>query len=945
MKATATRVLVIFLLICCQSFAMGQTSNRFYLPASVTANDYQLHKMIIKIKPEHASKCFSSVINIPRLQEVFNKLGVSSVQKKFPQIKSADKKLNNSGQAYADLSLIYDLDFQSNLSIENAINQLLQTGDVVYAQPSYLVKPLDFIPNDPLNFNQYHLAIIQAYKAWDFYKGDTNTVIGIPDWGTDIDHPDLVNNIKYNHNDPIDGIDNDNDGYIDNFRGWDMGDNDNNPQGNITHGAFVDGMASAQTDNNIGLSGTGFLCKFLPIKICDSNNIGIRAYEGIVYAVEHGCSVVNCSWGDTFYTGPFGQDVIDYATINKGAMVVAACGNNNNTGLFFPAAYNYVLSVAGSGSTDVKWSGSSYGYTVDITAPGENVWSTYDGGTYGSSSGTSFASPIVSGCAALLRSRFPNLTGLQIGELIKVSADVIDTIPSNLPYKDLLGSGRVNMYKALFDTVHPSIKFMNQMITDADGNGYFTKNDTLIIKGDFLNYLAVSSSNLKVTMHCLSANTVMIDSVANLGVINTLQTINNNAQPFKVYLKPSLANNEELIFKLTFTDNNYRAVQYFYLEVNLNYLNIDTNRIATTLGSEGMIGYNDANSLQGLGFRFNHGETMLYMGGFIAGKSASQVSDAIYSATMGFDHDFHSLQNIHKINNPTLADYEAYGEFNDASAGANAINLLIKQHAFAWTTAPNDKFVIVQYTLINKDVSDINNLYAGLYMDWDNWNPSKNRISFDAVNKLGYCFSIDGGDYTGISFLSSGGYFHYGFDNDGANGSININDGFSDLEKYTTLKTARNDAGMAATGNNVSQLMSSGPYNLLPNDSVVLAFALIGGDNLSDLQNSASAALHSFYQTGIAENSNDTDPKVVLFQNQPNPFGQSTQISFYLSKDLNVELSFTDICGNTKTTVYSGNLSSGMHTFTIADKLSPGIYIYSLSCEQGCYKKKMCVVK
>jgi serine protease len=124
-----------------------------------------------------------------------------------------------------------------------------------------------------------------------------------------------------------------------------MGENDNNPTGTITHGTFVAGLSSATPDNNIGISGTGFLCKFLPIKVCNANNEGTMTYESIVYAVEHGCSIINCSWGGTFYTGQYGQDVIDYATINKDALVVAACGNDNNSVSFFPASYNLIRST------------------------------------------------------------------------------------------------------------------------------------------------------------------------------------------------------------------------------------------------------------------------------------------------------------------------------------------------------------------------------------------------------------------------------------------------------------------------------------------------------------------------------------------------------------------------------------------------------------------------
>ncbi|GAI36367.1 unnamed protein product, partial [marine sediment metagenome] len=130
--------------------------------------------------------------------------------------------------------------------------------------PHYLPELL-YTPDDPLNIYQYYLDTIKAYDAWEICKGDSNIVIGITDTGVDIDHEDLQGNIYYNYNDPINGIDDDNDGFIDNFRGWDLGENDNNPQWEINdHGVVVTGIAGARTDNGIGISGVGFKSRFLP---------------------------------------------------------------------------------------------------------------------------------------------------------------------------------------------------------------------------------------------------------------------------------------------------------------------------------------------------------------------------------------------------------------------------------------------------------------------------------------------------------------------------------------------------------------------------------------------------------------------------------------------------------------------------------------------------------
>lgn len=938
--------ILLFFIFCFNSvFGFAQSTVDFTLPENVTENDYLKGKIILKIKPAFENYCSGNQIQISKLQNIFQTIDVVKIEKIFPFASKPEKKQNEFGMEYTDLSMIYQIEYRGNHSIEKAVNLIISSGCVAYAQPRYIQKTLDFTPSDPLNFNQYHLSLIKSFDAWDITKGDTNVVIGICDWGTDIDHPDLAANVKYNYLDPIDGFDNDNDGYTDNFMGWDLGDNDNNPQGSITHGCFVAGLSSAKTNNNIGLSGTGFMCKFLPVKICDSNNLGTKTYEGIVYAVEHGCSVVNCSWGNTFYTGPFGQDVINYATINKEALIVAASGNSNSAVRYYPASYNYVLSVAATNQQDIKWNGSTYGYFVDIAAPGESVWSTYDGGTYGGSSGTSFSAPIVAGCAALLKSKYPNLTGLQIGEKLKVTADNIYGIPQNQIFIDLLGTGRVNVFRALNDSVHPSICMFNPIISEMNPDGSFQPYDTLLISGTFVNFLAPSSAGLTAKIISMSASAAVIDSLVTLGSLGTLSSLNNQGFPFKVLLKPGTPSNAELFFKIAYADTNYTAYQFFGLTVNINYINVDTNKIATTITSEGMIGYNRGNSLQGVGFTYNNSETLLSSGGFLVGKSYTQVSDVIYGSTGLFDIDFGIIKNIARISQPYQADYEAAGLFDDSLALSTKINIKVRQKIFAWNEPLKDKFVIFQYTIINKNLNSINNIYAGLFMDWDIGNTSKNRTDFDPSHRMGYCFNIDGGYYTGISLLSNGALNHYAFDNNGNNGSIKISDGFTSNEKYSALKTTRHQAGMFATGNDVSQMLSSGPFSIAAGDSVTLVFALLAGEHLSDLQASSSEAVQCFYHTGTKENSTSAKNTAVLYQNTPNPFDNFTNFSFELMDYSDVELFLCNLKGELIDCIYKGTKNKGLHQIHYNKSLDPGVYILSLKVNNSEFRKKITVIK
>lgn len=944
MPVTRKKIFLIILFASLCGTVFSQQNNCFRLPSNVNENDYLQNTLIFKVNKDYASYCKNDNIEINKLNTVLNRYKTKSLLKKFPRISAPEKEYNAYGQKYADLSRIYEYKYMASADIETVINEILLTGCIEYAQPHYISKPLDYVPNDPLIINQYYLNTIKAFAAWETYKGDTNIVIAITDWGTDYTHPDLAGNIKYNYFDPIDGIDNDNDGYTDNYHGWDIADNDNNPIGFSSHGTLTAGIASATTDNSLGGSGCGFSCKFIPVKVSDTNYQGTMTYESIVYAVEHGCSIINCSWGSTFYSGPYGQDVIDYASVNKNALVVVACGNDNNIVPFFPASYNYVLSVASSNASDIKAGFSSFGYFVDITAPGEAIYATLMGGAYGASGGTSFSAALVSGCAAIVKSKYPTLTGVQIGEILKATSDIIDTLQENEPYLGLLGSGRINLFNAVNDTLSPSINMYNSAFTDTEGTHVLVAGDTVSITGSFINYLTPSSPALNVAIECLSDNVQLIDSLITLGAIPQMASVDNLANPFVFFIKPSVLANEELIFKLTYNDTNYTSFQYITLVVNKNYIDIDTNKISVSVTSDGMLGYNDGNSLQGLGFRYQHSETLIYTGGFIAGRSSAQVSDALYGTTEAFDKDFKIEKNICKIPS-SFADYEAYGVFNDSAAGSYLMNLSISQHAYAWTNTPDDKYIIIEYTLHNLGTTTLTGVYAGLYADWDIKNSVKNRIEYHEGTRTGYCFSSEGGIYTGISLLTPGNIYHYAFDNDGTNGSIKISDGFSGQEKYTALKTTRNYAGLNNSSNDVSEMISSGPFNIQPFDSVKLVFALTAAEHLNDLLYAASSAFQKYYTADISNENLIINADALLSQNTPNPFTDKTEIQVTLYKRQNVELSYCDVKGAMNKTIFSGTLQSGVYNFIISDHLNSGIYVYTLKGQNFCIKKYMCVSK
>ncbi len=946
------RHLFVFILISISIELVGQKpfdTGYFIMPKEITTNDYIAKTVIFKVIPSLRGDCKANQINNNELNKVFSFYGETSLLKKFPLKQQPEKQFNELGEKLVDLSLIYEFTYTSDSKIEDVVNSIIATGLAEYAQPHY-IQQLLYTPNDPfITSHQYYLRKINAFNAWNLSQGDTNIVIGIIDTGTDLLHPDLLGNLKYNYYDPIDGIDNDNDGYIDNYYGWNLGCNNNNPQVDpiVTsgcHGVHVNGIASATTDNGTGIAGVGFKCKFLPIRVTDATGVITMGYEGIVYAVDHGCSVVNCSWGNAFTAGAYGQDIVNYAAVNMNAIVVAAAGNILAPLNYYPASYDNVISVGRTDSVDVLI--GSYSPNIDICAPGAFIYSTWCGGGYVSSGGSSMSSPIIAGCAGILKIYFPSYNALQIIEQLKVTADIVDTISANHIYRELMGSGRVNLYNALTKTNLPSIRMVRQYKTPVQ-YGLYSKNDTIPITCDFLNCLQ-PTSNLRVSITSSSPYVNIIDSIVNLGIINTLQTKNNLNNPFKVKILQNIPVSQSIQFKLKYTDTGYSAIQFFSIVVNTDYIDIDTNLITTTFTSIGKLGFNDPSNIKGQGFLYNNGKTLMYCGGLLIGNTTNQVSDNIYSAIGNYDNDFKPLLNAKKILPPIVSDLDLKCVFSDSLAGTQQLNILVTNKAYAWNSTKDKKYIIYEFTIKNIGLLPLNSLYAGFYVDWDIGNSIKNRIQYDATRKMGYTYSINGGTNTAICLLTDVLAKHYAFDNDGSdNGqtnSIKISDGFTNYEKYTALKTNRNIAGYYVNGNDVSDMISSGPYILLAGDSIIVAYALIAGDHLADIQSSADAAYLKYHNIQSISNIHSTN--IQLNQNFPNPFNFKTSINFYLPETSFVDLSVYNVLGEKVATIVNKNLNSGNYSYPFdAENMKEGVYYYRLYYGDNNISKKMIIIK
>lgn len=978
------------------TIAQGQLSKplkarkQFVIPSNVTSQDYLPNTIILKLKPQYRNIASLKKIDHPLVDQVLAYVGVSTLSKKFPNHKAPEKKYNELGQAYADLSLIYELKYTNSIALEDAVNQLLATNIMEFAEPHYIYQMHNFIPNDPSanststsTGQQSFFNRIRAFAAWDLAlggsQGDSNVIIGIVDSGTDTDHPDLVTQFVHNIADPINGIDDDLDGYIDNYTGYDLagadfnnvvGDNNSNIMGNNNnHGSHVSGCSAAATNNGFGVAGIGFNCKILPVKCAADNDtrgsggVGyvITGYEGITYAADHGAKIINCSWGGVS-GGSFGQTIVDYATINKNCLVVASAGNSNLDEKNYPGSFNYVLSVAATNSTtDTKATFSTYNYDVDISTPGNNIYTTLYNNSYGVMSGTSMSSPITAGGAGLVQSKFNYTNALQIGQRLKQTSDNHYTTGPNITgvgntgaiYQNKLGKGRMNLQRALTDPTSPSVVFANSMVVDHNDNAIVI-GDSLFISGDFINYLDPTTNlTASITAVVGGAYVTSIDNNTSLGVINTLSTKNNNADPFKFKINAGTPDNAKITFQITLYDGTYTDKYFIEVIVNVDYINIAINDVATTITSKGKIGYNLDGQLQGLGFTYL-GTNLLYEAGFMVGTSSSAVSDCFRGATAGSaDVDFQTSVKAYKTLPGVFSEFDVHGRFNDAPASPTQ-NLLISHNAYAWSTVGNRKYVIVEYIMKNTGATSLTNLYAGIAADWDidETTASENKSDYNAASKMGYIYSTAaGGKFAGIKLLTNTAPpVCYNIDNTaGGGGGVDINDAvdyYGTGDKYTTLSTNRYQAGLTgATGGDIVGVMSSGPFTINSGDSVKVAFALIAGDDLTDIVKSADSAQFHYNPpivTGIDASSKNQINAVVY----PNPATNDLNFMINTSKSENIDIVLINTLGQTVKHIVRNNLNVGYNQInTDISQLPIGTYFYQIKTDDKTLKGKVVITK
>jgi subtilisin family serine protease len=939
--------------------------------------------IIVKLKTRNTVLLKQSAMPFFKLSGTMERYGVVETKQMFPgRSRSFAPDSSEIG-----IDRMYRVTFTSDASPMEVARAFNASDDVEYAEPE-LIRHVFYIPNDPMLSQQYAIDLIHAREAWDITTGSRDVVIGIVDTGVLWTHEDLKDNIWINPGEDIDhdgkytladlnGIDDDGNGYVDDLVGIDfVGDKatnggdyyDNNPlptsNGN-PHGTHVAGIAAAVGNNGKGIAGVAFNCRIMPVK-CGSDdgaNSVLRGYDGIVYAAENGAKIINCSWGGGGYVQNE-VDRINYA-ISKGALVVAAAGNDASETQSTPGAYPNVLCVANSNQNDLMDYSTTYGSWVDVSAPGTSILSTVSSAadSYESAgwTGTSMASPCTAGVAALVASRFPAMTPTQIMQKVRVTADPIDALQQPR-YERKTGFGRINALRAL-TVSSPAFMLKSWSFRDdrtGNGNGIIDRGETIEVVMHWTNELD-SAKHAVFTLSSNNANLAITQNTFDAGAVGTGVEVGNDASPFIVTIKDKDAPNDRIDLNYDVVDGAYRDFGGVITYQQPTYRDHDVNNITVTLSNDGNVGFDDFSGTRGKGFILKGiGTNVLFEGAVMIGARPNGLSPVVVDVARDESGSFQCTdlagltQFVMRTPGP-LAPQEGSTAFDDRTA-LDPLQIRVDLRSYEFTKSDWENFVILKYTITNNSSCELVDMYVGLFCDWDiGSNSHSDRAYWDQDLQTFYAYDSKTEARTvagGTVLTREAGITYCGINNaDGAGEppQFGIYDGFTKDEKWRSMSYGV--IQQLSKISDVSTVISNGPYNLEPGDSVTVAFALFGAAETGRIMKDVPEALEAWKlisQTTGVEKSGTVPSGIGVESVHPNPLtaGSGTcTVTCNLDRVSSIRFEVVDMLGRIVHVQDAGTVQAGRHRFGMRlGRPVPGVYLVRMISDIGVYSAKLSVL-
>jgi hypothetical protein len=793
------------------------------------------------------------------------------------------------------------------------------------------------IPNDPMLGDQWYLRQVRAYEAWDIARADASMVIAITDTGVEPLHPDLKNILWKNEmemgidgqgNDRrTNGADDDGNGLVDDWWGYDFGGKDgyspdNDPVPAYWHGTHVAGIAAAEGNNATGIAGIAHGAQLMAVKISDDRSSTdpqiTKGFDGILYAAKMGARVINCSWGGPGYSQAE-REVITQVVEHWGSVVVAAAGNNGSNLASYPASYPGVLSVASVVQNDERSSFSNYHSQVGLAAPGQDILSTGMLGNgssgYRYSNGTSMASPIVAGAAALVLSKYPDLLNEQVIAVLRSTADNIDAL--NPSYQFLLGSGRINLERAL--AVGPNAvaaAILDYKTVDDIPDGVIEPGEWIEIRVRVKNLLR-PVDDLRLTVAPYGSSPIIIESSQdNIGTMATGEIRESRTGSFRLQVPANVPIDHILPLQLTVTNGTEKiAIKRIDLQVNPNYATTAHNRSVVTFTGNGRLGFNDfPSNVQGRGFRLDSSKNLLAEGGIMIGTGPDHLADVVRSSDI-----YHQSQGLKTVEPYRIHFSDEEGaeigmaRFDDAHlSDLQRIGIDVQVKTMQYENPEMANQTLVFYTIRNTTASPISNLYCALYLDWDIGTAGTyDQAGADLEHRLGYTQNTRNAElpFTGAMLLSDQPMNFNALDN----WTVPVSNGFYQAEKWEAMSSGvkREKSGIG----DCSMIIGAGPIDLLPGSDTVIAFSLMAGVNLTELKSAAQEARKRFVELGGTPGGPISLPRdLYISGGSPNPFRGSVDLEFAMPQEGEATIDIFNVRGEWVETLASGFFPRGTHT-------------------------------
>jgi len=453
-----------------------------------------------------------------------------------------------------------------------------------------------------------------------------------------------------------------------------------------------------------------------------------------------------------------------------------------------------------------------------------------------------------------VRARFPQLNAAQVRAQLRRTTDNIDMLPGNVPYAGKLGTGRLNVGRAVRANDQRAVRITQR--TFRPSKAAYQPGDTIRLVVEVENLLQ-PVQNLTLTLSSPSPYLTVRQGAFDVGSLPTLARTSNSGTPFRLAVAAGAPLNARALLRYHFADPATGYEEDFYTTILLNpdYVVLNAGDLALTLTSRGNIGYDGPGSDLGEGVSYRGGAPLLYEGGLLLAAGATRVSSRLRNEQNGSDTDFFSLTQAALRRQPLRADQEATGVLQDSLPSATrnrTVGVQVRQRGFAWAQAPHRDYVILEYQLKNVTADTLKPLYAGLFMDWDVVPEyARNVVAWDSVRHLSYAY--DKGDsttYVGLKWLNGGTATCYAINVNAPAGSpVQLSNGFSRTEKHLTLRSGtRQRTTGQPNGTDIAHVLGAALSRLAPADSTVVAFAVLAAPTLVQLQAAADAAQTRYNQ-------------------------------------------------------------------------------------------------